>query len=84
MCIGVPGKVVKITRQDDLKMGKVDFDGLVKEVCLALVPEAKPGDYVMVHVGFAIARLNPQEAEESKRLIDEVLGYEHQNQAGAW
>ena len=62
MCLGIPGKVVEIYQQNDLPMGKVEFGGVVKEVCLAYTPEAAVGDYVIVHVGFAISRIDEAEA----------------------
>ena len=58
MCLGVPGKVIEIYETNGIRMGKVDFGGLTKEVCLAYVPEAQIGDYVIVHVGFAISVLD--------------------------
>jgi len=64
MCLAVPGKLVEVYRQDDLPMGKVEFGGIAKEVCLAYTPEAQVGDYVIVHVGFAISRIDEEEAEE--------------------
>lgn len=64
MCLGVPGKIVEITAQGELPMGKVSFSGIVKEICLAYTPEAQVGDYVLVHVGFAISRIDEQEAQE--------------------
>ena len=57
MCLGIPGKVLDIRQENDLPMGKVDFGGVVKEICLAYTPEARVGDYVIVHVGFAISRV---------------------------
>jgi hydrogenase expression/formation protein HypC len=63
MCLAVPGKVLSITDPTSLmRLGKVSFGGIVKEVSLAYVPEAQVGDYVLVHVGFAISRLDEQEA----------------------
>jgi hydrogenase expression/formation protein HypC len=64
MCLGIPAKLVEIHTQDDLPMGKVEFGGIRKDVCLAYTPEAQIGDYVLVHVGFAISRIDPSEAEE--------------------
>ncbi len=76
MCLGVPGKIISISGDDPLtRMGKVSFGGIVKDVCLAYVPEAQVGDYVIVHVGFAISRLDEQEAEqvfEYLRQMDEL------------
>jgi hydrogenase expression/formation protein HypC len=62
MCLGIPGKVVQTYRENDVLMGKVDFSGISKRVCLEHVPEAQPGDYVLVHVGFALSRLDEVEA----------------------
>ncbi len=63
MCLATPGEILTITL-GDLAMGKVSFGGLVRDVCLAFVPEAKVGDYVLVHAGFAITLLRPEHAEE--------------------
>ncbi len=65
MCLGIPGKIVERIEQNDLPMGKVEFGGIVKEVCLAYTPEAQVGDYVLVHVGFAISRIDEAEAQET-------------------
>jgi hydrogenase expression/formation protein HypC len=62
MCLGIPGKVVETYRDNDLHMGKVDFNGICKRVCLEHVPQARPGDYVLVHVGFALSLLDEEEA----------------------
>jgi hydrogenase expression/formation protein HypC len=62
MCLGIPGKVVKTYREHDVLMGKVDFSGVCKRVCLEHVPEVQPGEYVLVHVGFALSRLDAVEA----------------------
>jgi len=72
MCLGVPGKIVEKYEAHDLPMGKVDFGGTVREACLAYVPEAAVGDYVVVHVGFAISRLSEEEAMASLELITEI------------
>ena len=82
MCLGVPGKIIDIYESGGLKMGKVDFGGVTKEVCLAYVPEAKVGDYNVIHVGFALNLLNEEEAMETLDLLrqigamDEALGEE--------
>jgi len=76
MCLGVPGKVLEVFRQDDLPMGRVEFGGILKDVCLAYTPEAEVGQYVLVHVGFAISVIDETEAEEifsCLREIDEAL-----------
>ncbi len=72
MCLGVPGKVVEIYERNGIPMGKVDFGGVSKEVCLAYVPEVQVGDYTIIHVGFAITRLDEQAAQESLKLFQEM------------
>lgn len=75
MCLGIPGRVTEIREDQGLLMGAVDFGGVRREVCLAYVAgEVAVGDYVIVHVGFAIARLDQQEAERVLRLLQEALG----------
>ena len=64
MCLGIPGRVVDTWREHDIVMGKVDFNGVVKRVCLHHVPDAQPGDYVIVHVGFALQRVDEAEARK--------------------
>jgi hydrogenase expression/formation protein HypC len=65
MCLAIPGRITSVTGDDTLsRTGKVDFGGVQKEVNLACVPEARVGDYVMVHVGFAISRVEESEANE--------------------
>lgn len=80
MCLGVPGKVVEISEDPlGMTMGKVDFSGIVKEVCLAYVPEVTLGDYVVVHVGFAISVVDEDEAQEVfefLRQMDELAELE--------
>jgi len=73
MCLGIPGKITEITSDELLRMGKVDFGGAVREVCLAYVPEAQIGDYVVVHVGFAISHINEEEARQSFYLMIEAV-----------
>ena len=72
MCLCVPGEVLEITDQDGFKMGKVDFSGVTKQVCLQYVPDIQVGDYALVHVGFAIARVNEQEAAKTLQLLKEL------------
>jgi hydrogenase expression/formation protein HypC len=72
MCLGIPGKIVELSEQNDLPMGKVEFGGIVKEVCLAYTPEAQVGDYVLVHVGFAISRIDEAEAQETLDLLNQL------------
>lgn len=72
MCLGVPGQVQEIYTQDGIPMGKVDFGGITKEVCLAYVPEIQVGAYTIVHVGFAITELDEASAQETLALIQEM------------
>ncbi|MGA9922822.1 MAG: HypC/HybG/HupF family hydrogenase formation chaperone [Isosphaeraceae bacterium] len=70
MCLAIPGKVAETYRQDDLLMGKVDFGGIAKRVCLEHVPEVRVGDYVLVHVGFALSTIDEDEARRVFELLD--------------
>jgi hydrogenase expression/formation protein HypC len=70
MCLGIPGKVVATDREHDVLMGKVDFGGVFKRVCLEHVPEVRPGDYVLVHVGFALSRLDEAEARQVFEFLE--------------
>ncbi len=73
MCLGVPGKVLSIEANElGLNMGRVSFAGIVKEVCLAYTPEAEVGDYVVVHVGFAISRIDEDEATKVFEYLEEI------------
>lgn len=65
MCLGIPGQVTDVTDQDGLLMGTVDFGGVRKQVCLVYVPDVETGEYVIVHVGFAITKVDRQEAERT-------------------
>ena len=72
MCLGIPGKVVEIYEDHSTRMGKVDFGGIVKEVCLDFVPDVQIGDYTIVHVGFAITQLDEESARETLALFEEM------------
>ena len=81
MCLAVPGRVVEITQDvAGIRMARADFGGIHKQVCLAYVPEAAVGDYVLVHVGFAISQIDEASAQESLRhfrelgILEEELG----------
>jgi len=76
MCLGVPGKLVELYKSGDLLMGKVDFGGISREACLEYIPEAKLGDYVVVHVGFAISLLSEEEAAATLAVLREVSDIE--------
>ena len=70
MCLGIPGKVVETYRDNDVRMGKVDFSGVCKRVCLEHVADARPGDYVLVHVGFALSRIDEEEAQRVFEFLE--------------
>ena len=72
MCLGIPGKVVKTYREHDVLMGKVDFSGVFKNVCLEHVPEVQPGQYVLVHVGFALSMIDESEAMQVFKFLNEM------------
>jgi hydrogenase expression/formation protein HypC len=70
MCLWIPGKVLSTYREHDVLMGKVDFTGICKRVCLEHVPEVQPGEYVLVHVGFALSRVEETEARRVFEFLD--------------
>lgn len=73
MCLAIPGKIVSISGDDPMtKIGKVDFGGVIKEVRLAYVPDARIGDYVNVHVGFALSIIDEDEAREQMEILNEM------------
>jgi hydrogenase expression/formation protein HypC len=72
MCLGVPGEIISINANSFMPMGKVDFGGVTREVCLIYTPDVKVGDYVVVHVGFAISPLDEIEAQETLKFLSEV------------
>ncbi len=72
MCLAVPGKIIELYHRGGLKMAKVDFGGIFREACLDYVPEAKAGDYCVIHVGFALSLLNEKEAMETLSLLKEI------------
>ena len=78
MCLAVPGKIVEIKESDGLQMAKVDFGGIFREACLDYVPEAKVGDYCVIHVGFAISLLSEQEAMETLDLLKQISNIEEE------
>ena len=81
MCLAVPGKVVSVIEEQDLTLrrGRVDFAGVQKEVCLSFTPEASVGDYVLVHVGFAISVVDEAEAH---RIFETLDAMERLNELG--
>jgi len=72
MCLGVPGKIIDIYELNGLMMGKIDFGGVIREACLAYVPEAQIGDYTVIHVGFALHLISEEEANETLELLRQI------------
>ncbi len=72
MCLAIPGQILEIQGREGFRSGRVGFGGIVRQVCLDFVPEAGIGDYVMVHVGFAISRVDRSEAERTYELLQEM------------
>jgi len=72
MCLAIPGKLISLDTSATPKMGKVSFGGIQKNVCMEWLPEAGIGDYVIVHVGFALSKVDEQEALDTIRMIEEM------------
>ena len=72
MCLGIPGEVTAVSERDGLPFASVRFGGVVREVCLACQPDVGPGDFVLVHVGLAIARIDRERAEQAWRILTEL------------
>ncbi len=72
MCLAIPGKVISIGTENDLRIGRVQFGGVIQPVSLDFVPEVIVGDYVLVHVGFAISRVDEEEAELTYRALRQM------------
>ena len=72
MCLAVPGRLVEVLGEGEVRMGRVEFEGVVRQACLAYLPEARVGDYVLVHVGFAISRIDEEQAKETLRALAQI------------
>lgn len=73
MCLAIPGKLIEISENDEgVRMGKANFGGIVKQVCLEYTPEVNTGDYVLVHVGFALSKVDEEEADRTYKLLEEM------------
>jgi hydrogenase expression/formation protein HypC len=72
MGLSIPGKVIETFESDGMRSGKVSFNGVVKHVCLEYTPEAGPGDYVLVHVGFALGLIDAKEADRTYRQLEDL------------
>jgi len=72
MCLGIPGRIVTVVDEQGLRMGIVDFGGVSRKACLAYVPEAGVDDYVVIHAGFAISKVDPEEAMRTLELVEDL------------
>ena len=72
MCLGIPAKIIELYETNGMKMAKVDFGGIIKEACMEYLPEAKVGEYTIVHVGFGLSVLDEQEAMETLDLLKQI------------
>ncbi|CAN5490723.1 HypC/HybG/HupF family hydrogenase formation chaperone [soil metagenome] len=74
MCLAIPGKILETQREHEMLMAKVQFGGITKRICLEYVPEAQIGEYVLVHVGFALARIDEEEAKRIFEMLEAIGG----------
>jgi hydrogenase expression/formation protein HypC len=72
MCLGIPGKIISMYEDHGTKMAKVDFGGVTREVCIEVIPEAKPGDWTIIHAGFALNLLSEEEAQETLDILQQM------------
>jgi hydrogenase expression/formation protein HypC len=72
VCLGIPGKITEIYQANNLKMARIDFGGVLREACIEYVPEARVGDYALIHVGFALNLISEQEALETLDLLRQI------------
>ena len=76
MCLGIPGKITQIYHGNQIVMGKIDFGGVSREICLAYVPDAQVGDYALVHAGFALNLISETEAQETLAILNQIANFE--------
>jgi hydrogenase expression/formation protein HypC len=72
MCLGIPGKILSIYEDHGTKMAKIDFGGVSREACIEVIPEAKPGDWTIIHAGFALNLLSEEDAQETLDILREM------------
>ncbi len=72
MCLGIPGKIESVYEDHGTKMAKIDFGGVLREACIEVIPEAKPGDWTIVHAGFALNLLSEEEARETLDILEQM------------
>lgn len=78
MCLGIPAKIIDLYETNGMKMAKVDFGGVIKEACMEYLPEAKLGDYTLIHVGFGLSIIDEQEAQETILLLDQITLFDEE------
>lgn len=78
MCLGIPGKIITIDASSGLRMCTIDFGGVTREACIEALPDAKVGDYTIVHAGFALNLLSEEEANETLTLLHEISSFEEE------
>lgn len=78
MCLGIPGKIIEIDDSSGLKMAKIDFDGVIRQACIEAIPEAKVGDYTIIHAGYALNILSETEARETLDILAEIANIEEE------
>lgn len=78
MCLGIPAKIIELYETNGMKMAKVDFGGVIKEACMEYLPEAKLGDYTLIHVGFGLSIIDEQEAQETISLLDQITLFDEE------
>ncbi len=72
MCLAIPGKVIEMHESEGILLGKVEFGGIVKQVCLQYTPDVKTGEWVIVHVGFSLSKMDEEEAARTYKLLEEL------------
>lgn len=72
MCLGIPGKIISIYEEQGTRMAKIDFGGVTREACVEVIPEAQPGDWTIIHAGFALNLLSEDEARETLEILEEM------------
>lgn len=78
MCLGIPGKIIEIDDTSGMRMAKIDFDGVIRQACVEAIPEAKVGDYTIIHAGFALNVLSESEAKETLEMLTEIANIEEE------
>jgi hydrogenase expression/formation protein HypC len=82
MCLAIPGKIIELNEKNGVRMSKVDFGGITREACMEYVPEARIGEYVLVHVGFAISRVDEEEAARTYQYLAEMDALQEIEESG--